>query len=66
MSRMNRMVQRLVGVFLLGLVLFNYPVLQVFNHVRLVGGVPVLWLFLFLAWGGLICLMALILERRED
>ncbi len=40
---MNRMVQRLVGVFLLGLVLFNYPVLQVFNHVRLVGGVPVLW-----------------------
>ncbi len=55
--------QRLVGIFLLGLVLFNFPVLALFNVTHTVFGVPVLFAYLFLAWALLILLMYLAIER---
>ncbi len=55
--------QRLVGIFLLGLVLFNFPVLALFNVTQTVFGVPVLFAYLFLAWALLILLMYLAIER---
>jgi uncharacterized membrane protein len=58
--------QRLVGLFLLGCVLFNYPLLILFNRPLEVLGVPLLYAYLFLAWAGLIGLMAWVIERRGD
>jgi hypothetical protein len=55
--------QRLVGIFLLGLVLFNFPLLALFNVGTAVFGIPVLFAYLFLAWAGLILLMYLAIER---
>jgi hypothetical protein len=56
--------QRLAALCLLGLLLFNYPLLAVFNVPRMLFGIPVLYVYFFVAWGALIGLMALVIERR--
>ena len=58
--------QRLAALFLLGCVLFNYPLLALFNRAAAVFGIPVLYAYLFGAWMLLIALMALAIERRGD
>ncbi len=55
--------QRLVALCLLGWVLFNYPILAIFNVPAAVLGIPVLYAYIFLAWALLIALMALAVER---
>jgi hypothetical protein len=57
--------QRLVAAFLLGVALFNYPLLAVFNRAAGVLGVPVLYAYIFGAWATLIGLLALIVERSR-
>jgi hypothetical protein len=57
--------QRLVAVFLLGVVLFNYPVLALFNRAAEVLGIPVLYVFIFGAWAAMIGLLALVVERSR-
>jgi hypothetical protein len=57
--------QRLVALCLLGLVLFSYPVLAVFNVQATVAGIPVLYAYFFVAWGALIGLIALVIERPD-
>ena len=56
--------RRLVVVFLLGVVLLNYPVLALFSRAEMVEGVPLLYVYLFAAWLALIAAMALIVRRR--
>ena len=63
MSRPTTKGQRLVAVFLLGALLFNYPLLSLFNRAAYVAGIPVLYLYIFGAWALLIGLAALIVER---
>ena len=58
--------QRLAALCLLGLVLFSYPVLAVFNVQGTVFGIPILYAYFFVAWAALIALMALVVERRPD
>jgi hypothetical protein len=57
--------QRLVALCLLGFALFSYPVLAVFNVPATVLGIPVLYAWFFVAWGALIALVAMVVERRE-
>jgi hypothetical protein len=57
--------QRLAALCLLGLLLFSYPVLAVFNVPATVAGIPVLYAYFFLAWGALIALIALVIERPD-
>jgi len=54
--------QRFVALCMLGTLLFNYPVLALFNVHGTLLGVPVLYAYMFVAWGALIALMALIAE----
>ena len=56
--------QRLVALCLLGLLLFNYPLLAVFNVQGTLFGIPVLYAYFFVAWTVLIALMALVIELR--
>lgn len=58
--------QRLVAAFLLGCILFNYPVLSLFNRPGELAGLPPLYAFLMGSWLGLIALMAWIVERGRD
>jgi len=55
--------ERLVALALLGLLLFNYPLLSLFSTDGRVLGVPVLYAYLFTSWAVLIVLMALAVRR---
>ena len=57
--------QRLVALFIFGCLLFNYPVLSLFNVVADVFGVPVLYTYIFAAWSLLVALMALAAESQR-
>lgn len=55
---------RLVALFLLGTILFNFPILSLFNRKSLALGVPLLYLFLFGVWAGLIAMIIFITTAR--
>lgn len=57
--------QRLTALFLLGGLLFNYPLLQLFSRDGMILGLPVLYCYVFCTWAALIGLMALVVERGE-
>ncbi len=65
MKRTNVRNERLVALFLLGLLLFNYPLLAMFNSPALVLGTPKLYLYLFVAWAVLIAAAGLVLRLTE-
>jgi hypothetical protein len=58
--------QRFVALCMLGVLLFNYPFLALFNVSGTVFGVPVLYAYIFSAWTVLIALMAFVAESRSD
>jgi len=57
--------QRLAALCLLGALLFNYPLLALFNVRGTVFGIPVLYAYIFAAWAALVALMALAAERAR-
>ncbi len=57
---------RIVALFLLGVIAFNAPVLFAFDVARFVFGIPVLYVYLFAAWAGLLILMALSARTARD
>ena len=65
MAKPSRKGERLIGLFLLGCLMFNFPFLALFNVRTTVFGIPLLYAYLFAAWGLLIALVALIMERRD-
>ena len=56
---------RLLALFALGCLLFNYPLLALFNVPVRVLGVPLLYVYLFCAWALVILLTARVLDRDE-
>lgn len=58
--------RRLVGLFLLGMLLFNFPLLCLFNRPVLALGIPILYLYLFAAWSLIIFLMLMISRSKPD
>ena len=54
--------QRFTALCMLGMVLFNFPVLALFNGGGPLVGVPVLYAYLFAAWAAMIAVMALLAE----
>jgi hypothetical protein len=57
--------QRFVALCMLGMLLFNYPVLALFNVYGTILGVPTLYAYVFAAWAALIALMARVAEADE-
>ena len=57
---------RLIALFLLGVLLFSAPMMSIFNVEALVLGIPLLFLYLFGAWLLLVALVALVLSRHRD
>jgi hypothetical protein len=66
MVRQGSTWERLWALFLLGLVLLLPPLLGVFDKPVLVRGIPLLYLYFFVAWGALIGLTALVMEWPAD
>ena len=65
MQQHERKGERLVALFIFGCLLFNYPVLSLFNVAVVAFGVPVLYVYIFAAWALLVGLMALVVETRR-
>lgn len=61
--RHRRKGERLVALALLGFLLFNYPLLSLFSTDGRLVGVPLLYAYLFVSWGLLIGLMALVVRK---
>jgi hypothetical protein len=55
---------RLIGLFVLGLLLFNPPLLDLFSG-GTVFGWPLLYVYLFAAWAAVIGAAATVVERRR-
>ena len=66
MRRSGNAGQKLVALFGVGVVLLDYPILSLFTGTADVGGVPLLYAYVFGVWAALIALMAFAIERRRD
>jgi len=56
--------KRLIGLFLLGYLLFNHPIISLFNLPDMVVGIPLLYAYIFAVWVLLIVLVALIVSAN--
>jgi hypothetical protein len=54
--------QHFIALCMFGMLLFNYPILALFNVPGTLFGVPVLYAYVFIAWGALIASMAYLAE----
>jgi hypothetical protein len=57
---------RFLGLFLIGCLLFNYPILSLFNLDIMVFGIPLLYFYLFTVWITLIILMIRVSASQTD
>jgi hypothetical protein len=57
--------QRLMALFAAGVLLFNFPLLALWDREVLVLGVPLFPAALFMVWAALIALLALIVEGGD-
>lgn len=65
MFQRNLTGQRFAAVFILGWLLFNYPLLALFNDADTWFGIPILYAYLFAAWALVIGLLAYIAEKSS-
>jgi len=57
--------ERLVALSVLGFLLFNYPLLALFNRPGTVFGIPILYAYIFAVWCLLIAAIAFVAEKRH-
>lgn len=66
MKRAGTTGQRLVAVFAMGVLLLDYPILSLFARPVDLGGIPLLYAYVFVTWTLLIGLMAYAVEHPPD
>ena len=57
--------ENMVILFVVGLLALNYPLLSLFDQMKLVLGIPLLFLYVFVIWLVIIVLTAMVVERAE-
>ncbi|MCB0546617.1 MAG: hypothetical protein KDD19_03460 [Phaeodactylibacter sp.] len=62
----NDKVFKLLGLFFVALLLFNFPILSLFSEGRPMGGATVIFTYIFLTWGAIILFTALIVESNQN
>ncbi len=58
--------ERLIALAIFGLLVLNYPLLQLFDRTATWLGIPVIYLYLFGLWALFIAAIAWILETRSN
>ncbi len=61
----NNKTQKLVGIFLLALFLFNFPLINIFGKDIIIAGIPLLYLYIFLVWVAIIVAIVWVVEFRN-
>ncbi len=64
MIRGSTITRRFIGLFLLGYLLFNHPIISLFNLPHMIFGIPLLYAYIFMVWVLLIFLVALIVSAN--
>jgi len=64
--RFGLMGERLVALFLLGLLLFNPPILNLFSTDQVWAGIPVLYIYIYASWLAVIVMAGLTIERTRE
>jgi hypothetical protein len=64
--RRSLLPQRLIALFALALLLFNFPLLALWDREATVLGLPLFPAALFMLWALLIAALALLMERSAD
>ncbi len=64
--RSSLLQQRLLGLFALALLLFNFPLLALWDRDTTVLGLPLFPAALFIVWALLIAALAALMERAPD
>ncbi len=49
--------ERLIAIFFLGLGLFSYPIITIFNVKKMLFGIPLLYFYVFIVWLSIILLV---------
>ena len=57
--------RRMFALFLLGFLLFNYPILSLFNLNAFLFGIPLLYFYMFAVWTVLIVIIVFVTRPRE-
>lgn len=57
---------RLICLFLLGMILFNYPILSLLNRPAMVFGIPLLYFYIFFIWAVWIFFVGIITASGTD
>ena len=57
--------ENMVILFVVGLLVLNYPLLSLFDRMKSVLGIPLLFLYVFVMWLAIIVLTAMVVERAE-
>lgn len=65
MAGRNRTAERLVGVIFLAALLFNPPILSLFSVDATVFGLPLLFVYIFVAWAAVIAMTAVGARRHS-
>ncbi len=65
MTPIKRKIQRLLVLFIFGILALHYPLLALFNKTVLWFGIPLLYLYLFVFWILFIVCIAFITERKK-
>lgn len=63
---MRRVGEKLVLLFALTALILNFPVLAIFNRGSTLGGIPVLYLYLFGVWIAVIASVLVLARERWD
>lgn len=66
MPESKRQNERLIVMLIIGVIALNYPLLSLFSKAKLIFGVPVLYLYLFVVWFIFIICVAVILEKTTS
>ena len=62
MHNPGRQTDRIITLVIVAAFAFNYPLLSVFGSSTLFLGIPVLYLYLFMAWAALIGLLRVVMK----
>lgn len=62
---LNNRTQKLVGIFLLSLSLFNFPIIHIFGKNVMIWGIPLLFFYTFAVWLIIIITIIWVVEFRK-
>ena len=65
MSPIRKKIQRILVLFIFGVIAVNYPLLTLFSKSIFVFGIPLLYFYLFAFWLIFILFIGLVVERKK-